>query len=284
MAFSACLSRAIAVPRPGESIWACCGGTFSEISHAITFAGKLASRVCRYIVPAPSHWLRRSDAMNLLRHFWDTLLRRPKDRVRRVIVLVLQGFDWRRAEQYLGDGLLHYLPLLSDIGAHFDVGSEAAFDVDTCVLCLRTAGTRVELLTSVPTAARANLDELCAADRTQQEQLFTFLRRRRSGVVVATCDLLSRIERLHGSQPTADQQLVIRDVHARMDEHVGKAFSFVDRETALVVVTPARCVESSPISGEPNTCRVFVSRPLPTDELPPTSLADLVQKLLGSAA
>jgi hypothetical protein len=77
---------------------------------------------------------------------------------------------------------------------------------------------------------------------------------------------------------------VIRDVHARMDEHVGKAFSFVDSETALVVVIPARCVDSSPISGETNTCRVFVSCPLPTDEPPPTSLADLVQKLLGSAA
>jgi hypothetical protein len=222
--------------------------------------------------------------MNLLRHLWDTLLRRPSGRIRRVIVLVLQGFDWPRAEQYLGEGLFHYLPLLSDIGTHFELRSDAAFDVDSCVAFLRAAGIRVELFAGVPTSAEANLDELCVADRAQQEQLFTHLRRRRSGVVVAKFDLLTRIERLFGSQLTAEQQLVIRDVHARMDEHVGKAFSFVDRETALVVVIPARFVKSNPTSREPSNCRVFLSCKLPTDELPPISLADLVQKLLGSAA
>jgi hypothetical protein len=222
--------------------------------------------------------------MNLLRHFWDRIIGRPSVNIRRVIVLVLQGFDWRRAEQYLGEGLLHYLPLLSDIGAHFDVGSEAAFDADSCAACLRTAGTRVELFAGMPASAEADLDELCVADRRQQEQLFTLLRRRRSGVVVATFDLLTRIERLFGPQPTSEQQLVIRDVHARMDEQVGKAFSFVDSEAALVIVIPARCVNSNPISGQTNTCRVFVSCPLSTDEPPPTSLVEILQKLLNSTA
>jgi len=221
--------------------------------------------------------------MNLLRHFWDTLLRRPSGKIRRVIVLVLQGFDSQRAEQYLDEGLLHYLPLLSDLGTQIDVCSEAAFDVDSCVGILRAAGTRVEMFAAMPTSAEANLDDLCVADRAQQEQLFALLRRRAGGVVVATFDLLSRIDRLFGSQPTSEQLLVIRDVHARMDEHVGKALSFVDSETALVVIIPARCVHWNPIPAETNNRRVFVSCPVRTDELPPISLADLVQKLLGSA-
>lgn len=220
--------------------------------------------------------------MNLWRHFWDRIAGRPTGNIRRVIVLVLQGFDWQRAERYLDEGLLHYLPLLSDIGTQFELRSAAVFDVDSSAASLRAAGSRVEVLVSVTTPAESNLDDICATDRLQQEQLFNLLGRRRSRVVIAEFNMLSRVRRLFGPQPTDEQRLVLRDVHARMDEHVGKVFSFVDSETALVVI-PAWCDESGPMLREPDACGVFVSRPLSTDELPPTSLVDLVQKLVGSA-
>jgi hypothetical protein len=80
-------------------------------------------------------------------------------------------------------------------------------------------------------------------------------------VVVGVFDMPARVEQLFGPRPDESQHLVLRDVYARMDEIVGKAFSFVDEQTALLVVVGAQRVgEVAPPSARAGL--LFSSRKL----------------------
>ena len=71
----------------------------------------------------------------------------------------------------------------------------------------------------------------------------------------------ARLKQLFGPQPDESQRFVLRDVYARMDEIVGKAFSFVDERTALLAVIRCPSVgEVAPTSASANL--LFSSRRL----------------------
>ena len=72
---------------------------------------------------------------------------------------------------------------------------------------------------------------------------------RRDGVVVCVFDMAAQLGRLYGPQLSAEQQLVMRDVYARMDEVVGKAMSFVDDRTVLVVIARGADSDVEPIQS-----------------------------------
>ncbi|MGD9633025.1 MAG: hypothetical protein AB7U97_07085 [Pirellulales bacterium] len=174
-----------------------------------------------------------------------------------MVVLWLSGLDVARVDQLLEVGLLHYLALLSDIGVRVRVEGDAVVDFDSFVRRVRTIAPRTKALSPVPAAVPIDLDGICAADRAQQERLFAALDRRRPQVVACEFDMVAQLNRLFGSTPD-EQQLILRDVYARMDENVGKAFSFVDEETALVAIIPTRRKSADP--GEsPPACELFAS-------------------------
>jgi hypothetical protein len=106
------------------------------------------------------------------------------------------------------------------------------------------------------------------------------LSRRRTQVVAAVFDMPLQLERLFGPHPQSDQQLILRDVYARMDEVVGKAFSFVDETTVLLAVVPGRqCPEpeaQGPVAGS-----MYVSRPWQPQKPDGTPVSQLVLELLG---
>jgi hypothetical protein len=193
-------------------------------------------------------------------------------RVRRVIVVVLEGLEPSLVDHHLGQGLLQNLALLSDIGTRVAWGGAGAFDVDGFKASL--PGRRVRVL-SADSQAHADLPALCATDRRQQERMIGVLRRRRSGVIVAVFDLVAQLARLYGPRPDAEEQLVIRDVYARMDEVVGKAYSFVDERTALLAAIRA------PSDSEAGL--IFSNVSLDRAHAAEVSLPGLVLQLLGAA-
>lgn len=217
--------------------------------------------------------------MNLLRHFWEACWRRPTGRNRRVIVLVLLGFDWRRAEQYLDEGLFHYLPMFADFGARLQLQDEKAGDLEALSELLRAAGTQTVVLSAAD--ADPDFDSVCAADRNQQDRLFALLNRRRAGVVIAGFDMLARVRQATGMHRLLDDPLILRDVYARMDEHVGKALSFVDDGTVLVVAIPSHTWPSPPGCGV-ERWEIFVSQALPALETRTASLFELISQFVES--
>jgi hypothetical protein len=155
--------------------------------------------------------------------------------IRRVVVLVLEGVEPGPVERYIGQGLLHNLALLGDIGARSAWKEAGAATFESLATPFREVGARVEALPAASRDASNDLDACCAADAAQQEKLFAELIRGRSGVVVAEFDLLARLTQQFGAEPDDKQREIVRDVYARMDEVVGKAYSFVDERTVLVV-------------------------------------------------
>jgi hypothetical protein len=178
--------------------------------------------------------------------FWRLLGRertRGPSKIRRVIVLVIDGLEPALVDEYLDEGLLHHLALLSDIGGRaplLDSGAEARAVCGSLRHAISRLGVQAVELPPVEPSPPADLAAICAADRQQQERLLAALARSRPAVVIGVFDMPARLKRLFGSRPDESQRLVLRDVHARMDEIVGKAFSFVDERTALLAVVSGK--------------------------------------------
>ena len=139
---------------------------------------------------------------------------------------------------------------------------------------------RAVAIPSVTLSPHPDLDVICAADQLQQEQMTSAVQRGRNRVVVCKFDMLRQLARLFGPRPSAEQQLVIRDGYARMDEVVGKALSCCDSETTLLVVIPPN--SGSPDSKlRPKNGMIFSSHrcdPPPPDDF---QLAEFVRQLLS---
>lgn len=217
--------------------------------------------------------------MTSLRTLWDRWRGKSPNLVRRVIVLVLEGFDLSFAERLWDEGLLHYMSTLSDLGARLELHGDESNSLAAAAASLRAAGVRVSSPQSCAATANANLDEICDADRTLQERLFKQLMRHPDGVVIATFDMLARIERHCKSRVLTDSPSILRDVHARMDEHVGKALSFVDESTVLIVAIPKK-QELREAGDNRGLWEIFVSRPLPASGSRTGSLVELVHQFL----
>ena len=161
-------------------------------------------------------------------------------RVRRIIVLVIDGLEPALVDAYLEQGLLHHLALLGDFGGRGPLVHSATGAASGSLLdAIGKLGVPVVELQPVEPRQPADLEAICAADRHQQERLFAALARSRPTVVVGVFDMPARVKRLFGPRPDESQRLVLRDIYARMDEIVGKAFSFVDAGTALLAAIDA---------------------------------------------
>jgi hypothetical protein len=92
--------------------------------------------------------------------------------------------------------------------------------------------------------------------------------------------MLAQLESLFGPTPDAEQRLVLRDVHVRMDEVVGKAMSFVDARTVfLAAIRPRRSTINAPAQAA-----VFVSRAVSDQPNGVDDLAEVVSQLLDGSA
>lgn len=159
--------------------------------------------------------------------------------VSRVIALRLEGLVPALVLRYLEEGLFQHLALLIDIGTRIELEVDVATDLGTFCAAMRSHGVHAALLPAAPLPATANLEDICAADRLQQERLIAVLKGRRQRVVACEFDMVAQLGRLYGTRLNDQQQLLMRDVYARMDEIVGKALSFVDDGTVLIVVLHA---------------------------------------------
>jgi hypothetical protein len=216
------------------------------------------------------NWLRR-----LLANAWT----RDRGQVRRVVVVVLEGLKPALIDYYLEQGLLHNLALLSDVGTRILLRD---LEIDLAEP-LASAGVKNRLRTRVLRAMSIrnppDLNAICAADRLQQERMITALSRARGGLVVAVFDMPLQLARLFGPDPTDDQRQITRDVYARMDEIVGKAFSFVDAATVLFVVV-SRC-DDGPTADRPSAGLLFASCPAERLGSAEVRLPSAVLHLLG---
>jgi hypothetical protein len=203
------------------------------------------------------------------------------DRVRRVIVIVLEGLKLELVDRYLEQGLLHNLALLSDVGTRTTLDASLSNDLETVAKAVTNNRLKSVVLSPVPISGAIDLQSICVADRAQQERLIAALSRRRIQVVAAMFDMPLQLEMLFGPRPQSDEQLILRDVYARMDEIVGKAFSFVDTSTVLLAVIPGRH-SSEPIHRGAAAGRLFVSRRLGPRCPDRMSVSELVVELLGA--
>ena len=165
--------------------------------------------------------------------------------ISRVIALRLEGLVPALVIRYLEEGLFQHLALLSDIGSQAELADVVATDLDAFCIAMHRHGVHAMVLPAALLPADVNLVGICAADRVQQEQMIAALKERRDGVVVCVFDMVAQLGRLYGTPLNAEQQLVFRDVYARMDEIVGKALSFVDDRTVLVVIARGANLKSS---------------------------------------
>jgi hypothetical protein len=217
------------------------------------------------------NWLRRLVAN------WRTT--RP-GQFRRVIVLLFDGLEPAAVDRYLDEGPLHYLALVSDVGTRDEWAEFEPLEPAEFAATLTGRGLRTVVLPALSEPPPDGLAGICAADRRQQERLLAALSRGRSEVIVAVFDMAAQLARLYGPHPDADQQRIIRDVYARMDEIVGKAFSFVDDRTALLAVVPPPL---SPRDAGPPPPGFLFATCSPEAVAPPgTRLAPLVRALLGA--
>jgi hypothetical protein len=203
--------------------------------------------------------------------------------VRRIIVLEIVGLEPALVDDYLEQGLLHHLALLCDIGGRA-LFSNSALSAADGSLCNAIGELGIRSIVLRPAAPRQPVDlaAICAADRAQQERLFAALARSRPAVVVGVFDMPARTERLFGPRPDENQRLVLRDVYARMDEVVGKAFSFVDTRTALLAVIRGQaCGEPAPSSTR--TGLLFSSRKLSRLGADRSDLATSISDILCSS-
>jgi hypothetical protein len=175
-------------------------------------------------------WLRR------LLEAWRT---RRQAVVRRVVILRISGLEPALVDRYLDEGLLHYLALLADIGTRADCCEVRPKDIQLLALAAGKVGLRTVALASLLLSQPPDADAICAADLEQQERLIAALGHFRPGIVLCDFDMPARLTQFFGPDPTENQRHILRDVYARMDEVVGKAFSFVDDRTVLLVAISA---------------------------------------------
>ena len=200
-----------------------------------------------------------------------------RSRVRRVIVLGFNGLKPALVDHFLEQDLLHYSALLSDIGTRADWVDSWTLDVARLASAIGKFGVRTVALPSPHLSSPADMQAICAADRLQQERLIAALKRSRPGLVACDFDMPAQLARLFGPDPDDSERLVIRDVYARMDEIVGKAYSFVDDRTVLLAAIP------SPTTAEVADGLLFASCPPDAVGRPESSLEATVLRLLGVA-
>ena len=215
--------------------------------------------------------------MNLFRRSLAEWKKRRWASNSRVIILRLEALIPELVLRYLGEGLFQHLALLSDVGSRIESAGCAA-DLASFRAALHRHVVHAAYLPAAPLPADVNLDDICAADRLQQERLIAVLKGRRPRVVACEFDMVAQLGRLYGTQPSGEQQLVMRDVYARMDEIVGKAMSFVDDRTALIVMLHAADSEVEP--GQSKTL-VFASCRLEPASVERADLAKIVLRLLN---
>jgi len=223
-------------------------------------------------------WVRR------MLHGWRTS---GRGGVRRVVVLGFAGLEPALVDRYLEQDLLHYSALLSDVGTRADWVDSRTLDAARLASAIGKFGVRTVALPSPHLSSPADMQAICAADRQQQDRLIAALARWRPGVVLSEFDMPAQLARLFGPDPDARERQVIRDVYARMDEIVGKAFSFVDDRTVLLAAIAgprvAGASEQSAAAG-----LIFASCPLdavgPPGIAPGIELQATVLRLLGLVA
>jgi hypothetical protein len=138
--------------------------------------------------------------------------------------------------RYLDQGLLHNLALLNDVGGRNILASSNAVQFEVVRQEARRRGVRVVELAPPSNGESPDLAAICQNDELQQTRLIEQLSRRpRNDLVICTFDMPARFGRLFGSDPSESEQLALRDVYARMDEIVGKAYSFVGDSVVLAV-------------------------------------------------
>jgi hypothetical protein len=191
--------------------------------------------------------------MEWVRRLIDGWRTSGQGRVRRVIVLGFAGLEPALVDHYLEQGLLHYFALLSDIGTRASWADSRPHDAARLAGAIGKLGVQAVALPSPHLSSPADLKTICEADRLQQERLIAVLTRSRPGIIACDFDMPAQLARLLGPDPDDSERLVIRDVYARMDEIVGKAFSFVDDRTVLLaaIASPnlARSDETSTTPG-----------------------------------
>ncbi len=174
--------------------------------------------------------------MNWLRQLLESRFSSRQVRVQRIVLLKFVGLLPDTVDLYLEQGLLHNLALLCDIGSRCAWSEAPPFESESLCRMLGGRGVPTRQLLPHAGAAPRDLPTICANDSQQQERLMAELARWRPGVVVATFDMPAQLCRLFGRGANQAQQNILRDVHARMDEIVGKAFSFLDERTMLLVL------------------------------------------------
>lgn len=200
--------------------------------------------------------------MNPFLRIIERLISKGQGGLQRRILLEIVGLEPAAVDRYLGEGLLHNLALLSDVGGRGRLVGTAAAEI---AVLRATAGERKMRVVELSPALQggdSQLSTICRDDESQQARLIEQLRRRPAGeLVVAKFDMPARLNQLFGCNPSESDGLVLRDVYARMDEVVGKVYSFIDDSVALAVVLAPQNDRQS-ICDAPQPALVFSSRVL----------------------
>ena len=220
--------------------------------------------------------------MEWIRRLLVNWLARRQGRVGRVVVVVLEGLEPALVDHYLEQGLLHNLALLGDVGTRAASVDSRPFDAASLAATIGGHGVRTVVLPALRSSGQENLQAICADDRAQQERLIAALARSRRGVIVCVFDMPARLQILFGPHPDEGQRIVLRDVYARMDEIVGKAFSFVDERTVLLAAIPSSNVAGAATESAARGL-IFASCPLDVAGPAIDSLPSTVLLLLGVA-
>lgn len=175
--------------------------------------------------------------MNPLLRLFERWWPKGQGWLRRRILLEIVGLEPTAVDRYLGEGLLHNLALLSDIGGRASLDGPLAAQTAAIRATASKRGVRVIELRQALESGDSQLSTICRDDESQQARLIEQLSLRTSNeLVIAMFDMPARLNKLFGPNPINAERLVLRDVYARMDEVVGKAYSFVDDSVALAVV------------------------------------------------
>lgn len=155
---------------------------------------------------------------------------------RRRILLEVVGLELAAVDRYLDQGLLHNLALVSDVGGRTNLAGSIAAQLALVRQEARSRGIRVVELAPPSDGDSPELAAICQNDELRQTRLIEQLRRRPGNdLIICSFDMPARLHQLYGSSPDEAEQLVLRDVYARMDEVVGKAYSFVSDSVVLAV-------------------------------------------------
>jgi hypothetical protein len=196
-----------------------------------------------------------NPSSRLFERWWPT----GQGGLRRRILLEIVGLEPAAVDRYLGEGLLHNLALLSDVGGRACSDGPLAAQTAALRATASKRGVRVIELRPALESGDSQLSTICRDDELQQARLVEQLSLRPSNeLLISTFDMPARLNQLFGSNPSIAERLVLRDVYARMDEVVGKAYSFVDDSVALAVVLAPHSDRQS-ICDAPQSVLLFSS-------------------------